>query len=184
MARPKTSGKAAAAAPRPSEAAAELVSLGIEEAMALCERAAQAAGAGEEAARSMARSAVAAEAEGRAPVGLAHFVDYLEALRAGRIDGSAEPVVTRPALCVYLADAGGGAAHTAFDRTIDDLVRSAGLFGMALFAQKNALTCGALSYFTGRLVERGLVAPAPASIAGALAAASATSPRSASLPVK
>ncbi len=37
----------------------------------------------------MARSAVAAEADGQPSVGLAHFIDYLEALEAGRIDGKA-----------------------------------------------------------------------------------------------
>jgi (2R)-3-sulfolactate dehydrogenase (NADP+) len=145
--------------------------LSIEQLSGLCRMAALGAGAGEEMARSLAAATVAAEAEGNAAVGLSHLVDYLEALEAGRIDGRAEPAVTRPALAVYLSDARRGIAHTGFDRTLDDLARAAKLFGVALFAQKNSYTCGALGWFTGRLAERGLVALAatngPALMAGA-----------------
>lgn len=116
------------------------------------------AGAGDETARSLAEAAVAAEAEGNEATGLSHFIDYLESLEAGRIDGKAEPVVTRPALAVYLSDARGGVAHTGFDRTLDDIAKAARLFGVAVFSQKNAYPCGALGYFTGRLAARGLVA--------------------------
>ena len=69
----------------------DTVTLTLGEATALCERAAIAAGACLDVALSIARSAVAAEADGQPSVGLAHFVDYLEALEAGRIDGKATP---------------------------------------------------------------------------------------------
>ena len=128
------------------------------------------AGANEEAAQSLTASIIAAEAEGLSCVGLSHFIDYLEAIEAGRIDGNADPIITRPALAVYLCDARGGLAHTGFDRTIDDLAKAAKLFGVAIFSQKNAYTCGALGYFTGRLAGQGLVSFAatngPAVLAG------------------
>ena len=64
----------------------------------------------------------------------------------------------------------GGLAHTGFDRTVDDLAKAARLFGIAVFAQKNAYTCGALGWFTGRLAALGLVSIAatngPAMLAG------------------
>ncbi|WP_269933262.1 Ldh family oxidoreductase [Aminobacter sp. HY435] len=148
----------------------QTVTLGIDEARALCIAAAIGAGAGDETARSIALAAVAAESEGQASVGLSHYVDYLEALEAGRIDGKAEPEISRPALAIYLADAKGGAAHTAFDRCFDDIAKAARLFGVTIFSQKNAYTCGSLGYFTGRLAEAGLVALAatngPALVAG------------------
>jgi (2R)-3-sulfolactate dehydrogenase (NADP+) len=148
-----------------------IVTIGIEEALALCEGAAKGAGANAEVANSLARSAIAAEAEGQASVGLAHFVDYLEALEAGRIDGNAVPEITRPAGAIILSDAKGGAAHPGFDRAFDDLVDTARKFGVAIFSQKNAYTCGALGYFARRLAERGLVSIAatngPALVAGA-----------------
>jgi (2R)-3-sulfolactate dehydrogenase (NADP+) len=144
--------------------------LSLEQATGLCRMALLGAGAGDEAARSLAAACVAAQAEGNDGVGLSHLIDYLEALDAGRIDGKAEPVITRPALAVYLSDARAGIAHTGFDRTVDDLAKAARLFGVAIFSQKNAYTCGALGYFTGRLAAKGLVSFAatngPALLAG------------------
>ncbi|WP_206525382.1 Ldh family oxidoreductase, partial [Mesorhizobium sp. M7A.F.Ca.CA.003.01.2.1] len=131
--------------------------LSLDQAKGLCRMAALGAGANEEAAQSLTASIISAEAEGLSSVGLSHFIDYLEALEAGRIDGNADPVITRPALAVYLSDARGGLAHTGFDRNIDDLAKAAKLFGVAIFSQKNAYTCGALGYFTGRLAAQGLV---------------------------
>lgn len=150
---------------------ADTVRLNSAEAIALCERAARAAGASEETASALAQASVAAEAGGLHAVGLSHFIDYLDSLRAGRIDGHAEPVVSRPSLAVYQSDARGGAAHTGFDRVFADLEKAARLFGVAIFAQKNSFTCGELGYFTSRLAEEGLVAFAatngPALLAGA-----------------
>jgi (2R)-3-sulfolactate dehydrogenase (NADP+) len=150
---------------------ADTIHLAMDEATRLCERAALAAGANQEAAASLARSVVAAEARGRTVVGLSHFLDYLEALRAGRIDGKAEPAITRPALTLYQSDARGGLAHTGFDRVCDAVAKTARLFGVAIFVQKNAYTCGELGYFTGRLAGEGLVSFAatngPALVAGA-----------------
>ena len=126
------------------------VKLSLEQATALCEQAARAAGASPETALSLARSVVAAEADGQASVGLSHFIDYLEALEAGRIDGAAVPEITRPAPAIILSDAHGGAAHPGFDAAFDDIVEAAQNFGLALFTQRNAFTCGALGYFVGQ----------------------------------
>lgn len=150
--------------------------LSLDQASGLCRMAALGAGAGEEAARSLAAATIAAEAEGNAAVGLSHFIDYLEALEAGRIDGKADPVVTRPALAIYLSDAQGGIAHTAFDRSFDDFAKAARLFGVAIFSQKNAYTCGALGYFTGRLARKGLVALAATNGPALLAGSGSTKP--------
>ncbi len=155
---------------------ADTVRLTLAEATSLCERAAGVAGANEETAASLARAAVAAEARGLRSVGLSHFLDYLDALEAGRIDGMAEPVITRPALAVYMSDAGGGAAHTGFDRCFDDLAKAARLFGVAIFTQKNAYTCGELGYFTSRLAGEGLVSFAATNGPALLAGAGSTKP--------
>jgi (2R)-3-sulfolactate dehydrogenase (NADP+) len=136
---------------------AETVTLSIAQALSLCESAAVSAGASDFVARSLARSAVDAEADGQPAVGVAHLVDYLEALEAGRIDGLAVPIISRPAAAIILSDAGGGAAHPGFDIAFDDLVSTARTFGVAIFAQRNAFTCGSLGWFCGRLAEAGLV---------------------------
>jgi (2R)-3-sulfolactate dehydrogenase (NADP+) len=144
--------------------------LSMEEAEALCVRAAAARGASRETALALARSTVAAEAEGMPNVGVAHFIDYLEALKAGRIRGDATPDISRPAPAIILSDAKGGAAHTGFDRAFGDIVETARRFGLSLFSQRGAYTCGALGYFAGRLADEGLVAFAatngPALMAG------------------
>lgn len=136
----------------------DTVTLTLQEAEALCDRAARTAGASPFTARSLARSVVAAEADGQASVGLSHFIDYLDALEAGRIDGQAQPAITRPAPALILSDGKGGAAHPGFDLVFDDLVQAAGTFGIALFTQRNAFTCGSLSWFVGRLAAQGLAA--------------------------
>jgi (2R)-3-sulfolactate dehydrogenase (NADP+) len=155
---------------------ADTVRLDLAEAISLCERAAIAAGSGEENATALAQSVVAAEAKGIAAVGLTHFLDYLDALEAGRIDGRAEPVITRPSLAVYVSDARGGLAHTGFDRTFIELAKSARLFGVAIFSQRNAFTCGELGYFTGRLAGEGLVSFAATNGPALLAGAGGTKP--------
>src|SRR4051812_8994682 len=115
----------------------DTLTLTLAEATAVCERAAIAAGALPEVALSIARSAVAAEADGQPSVGLAHFIDYLEALEAARIDGKAVPEITRPAPAIIQSDARGGAAHPGFDAAFDLIVEAANEFGLVLFTQKN-----------------------------------------------
>ena len=105
-----------------------------------------------------------------------HFIDYLEALEAGRIDGKAVPEITRPAPAIILSDAKGGAAHPGFDAAFDLIVEAANEFGLALFSQKNAYTCGALGYFAGRLAEKGLAAIAATNGPALLAGSGSTKP--------
>ena len=145
--------------------------LSIDEATTLCRHAALRNGALPETAQSIAAAVVDAETEGKPSVGLAHFLDYLDGLACGRIEGTAEPVISRPAGALILSDAQGGAAHPGFDRCFDDIVTTASALGIALFSQRNAFTCGALGFFARRLAERRLVALAftngPALMAGA-----------------
>lgn len=137
-----------------------MISLSLAEAIDLCRDAALACGATQATASSLARAMVAAEADGQASVGLAHFLDYLSALEAGRIVGAAVPRIERPVPAIFLSDAGGGAAHPGFDLVFDDLAAAARDIGLAAFSQKNSYTCGALGFFTGRLAEQGLVSVA------------------------
>lgn len=144
--------------------------LSLAEAEELCIEAALAVGASPDAARSIARASVTAEAGGQPAVGLAHFLDYLAGFRDGRIARDARPALSRPLPAIIVSDAGGGVAHLGFDLAFDDLVATTRKLGVAIFCQNNAFTCGALGYFTSRLAEQGLVALAvtngPALLAG------------------
>ena len=152
------------------------LTLSLDDAMTFCEAAAMRLGASPENARSLAASIVAAEADGQPSVGFAHFIDYLDALAASRIAGGAEPILTRPAPAMILSDACGGIAHAGFDRAFADLVATARTYGVALFSQKNAFTCGALGYFAGRLAQEGLVAFAATNGPAIIAPQGATRP--------
>ena len=149
---------------------ARTIAFSLAQALALCEEAAKNAGARAEAAKALALACVAAEAEDQPALGLSHFVDYLDALRAGRIDGQAWPEIARPAGAFFQVDAKGGTAHLGFDLAFGDLVATARDNGIAVFSQRNAFTCGALGYFVRRLADQGLVALAatngPALMAG------------------
>jgi (2R)-3-sulfolactate dehydrogenase (NADP+) len=145
----------------------------LEAATDLAARAVRAAGASDEAALSLARATVSAKAHGKGSSGFSHLMDYLAALRAGRIAGDAQPLITSPAPAAIHCDARGGIAQAGFDRAFDDLRRRAETFGLALFAQNESYTTGELGYYPRRLAERGLVAfaatsgPALMTVAGA-----------------
>jgi (2R)-3-sulfolactate dehydrogenase (NADP+) len=154
----------------------EDITLSLDEALELCTQAAIVHGAAPNVAHSLAVSAVAAEADGQPNVGVSHFLDHLDALDAGRIDGTAVPAISRPAKAIFLSDAGGGAAQPGFDLVFDDFVSTVRDFGVAVFAQNNAFTCGSLGYFAGRLAEQGLVAIAATNGPALVAGSGATKP--------
>jgi (2R)-3-sulfolactate dehydrogenase (NADP+) len=154
----------------------------LESATDLAVRAVRAAGASDEAAQSLARATVSANAHGKGSSGFSHLMDYLAALRAERIVGDAEPLITSPAPAAIHCDARGGIAHAGFDRAFDDLRRRAETFGLALFAQNGSFTTGELGYYPRRLAECGLVAfaatsgPALMTVAGAKTPVYCTNP--------
>jgi (2R)-3-sulfolactate dehydrogenase (NADP+) len=148
----------------------------------LAARAIRAAGASDEAALSLARATVSANAHGKGSSGFSHLMDYLNALRAGRIVGDAEPLITSPAPAAIHCDARGGIAQVGFDRAFDSLSERARTFGLALFAQNGSYTTGELGYYPRRLADVGLVAfaatsgPALMTVAGAKTPVYCTNP--------
>jgi (2R)-3-sulfolactate dehydrogenase (NADP+) len=148
--------------------------LSLDEARALARRALVASGSGDAAAAVLASAMVEAEAQGYSTVGLAHLLDYCDALRRGRIDGRAEPTVSRPRPAVLRVDGHGGIPHLGFERAFEELAQLGTVYGLALFLSHNAFTCGGLGYFTQRLAERGLVALAMTNGGPALMAGSGT----------
>ena len=161
----------------------------LEAAIDLAARAAHAAGASDEAAQSLAQATVSADARGKSAIGFGHLLDYLAAIREGRIDGAAEPLITSPAPAAIHCDARGGIAQLGFDRVFDDLSRRARTFGIALLAQKGSYTTGELGYYPRRLAEGGLVAlaatsgPALMTVAGARRPVYCTNPLAFAAPV-
>ena len=154
----------------------------LEEATDLAARAIRGAGASDEAALSLARATVSANAHGKGSSGFSHLMDYLAALRAGRIVGDAQPIVTSAAPAAIHCDARGGVAQVGFDRAFESLCERGRTFGIALFAQNGSYTTGELGYYPRRLADAGLVAfaatsgPALMTVAGAKAPVYCTNP--------
>lgn len=136
----------------------EAVTLPVADIRRLAMAACAAAGAGAAAAASLVDATLSAARSGCEELGFPHFLQYLHALRDGRIDGNADPSIERPLPAMILSDAKGGIAQLGFDRAYDDLVRQARMLGIAVFTQKNSYTTGELGYYVRRLALDGLVA--------------------------
>ncbi|MCI2398511.1 Ldh family oxidoreductase [Aliiroseovarius subalbicans] len=135
----------------------------------LSQRALEAAGTTPENARALAQATAATEADGVASHGLAYIPIYAEHVQCGKVDGKAQPVLTRPKPGVICVDADSGFAHPAIDMGFDALVPLAREQGVAALSIRNSYNCGVLGYHTHRLAAAGLMGigftNAPASIA-------------------
>lgn len=132
-------------------------------------RALTAAGTTEANARPLAVATAATEADGVASHGLAYIPIYCEHVQCGKVDGSAEPVLSHPRPGVIAVDAAMGFAHTAIDLGFRALIPLAREQGVAALAIHNSYNCGVLGCHTCRLAQAGLMGigftNAPASIA-------------------
>lgn len=135
----------------------------------LAYRALVAAGTSDANARPLARATAATEADGIASHGLAYIPIYCEHVQCGKVDGLAQPTLSRPAPSVIAVDAVTGFAHPAIDFGFKALIPTAREQGVAVLAVRNSYNCGVLGYHTHRLGKEGLLAigftNAPASIA-------------------
>ena len=99
-----------------------------------------------------------AEAQGNIICGLYYLESYCTQLKSGRVDGNAEPVVTRPKPAAIHVDARFGFAQAAFHRGLPDAVTAARENGVATLAISHAHTCTSLGYFTRQIGTQGLIA--------------------------
>ena len=118
----------------------------------------EAGGAAEPSARSVARALVGAEADGLMGHGLSRIPTYLAMLKAGKIDGKATPVATRPRPGVLAIDAADGFAYPAIDLAIAELPAIARAQGIAAAPVTRSNHCGAAGLHVERLAEAGHVA--------------------------
>lgn len=117
-----------------------------------------AGGAAPPVARSVARALVGAEADGLKGHGLSRIPTYLGMLKAGKIDGTATPIATRPRPGVLAIDAADGFAYPAIDLAIAELPAIARAQGIAAAPVTRSNHCGAAGLHVERLAETGLVA--------------------------
>lgn len=139
--------------------------LSFDELEAICGDALRAVGANAGTVASLTRATLDAEARQQSSVGAAHLIDYLESLKAGRINADAQPRLQTQRAGVSTVDADEGVAQLAFDASFDGLVKQAKNAGVAVLSISNSYSGGALSYYVARLAEAGLVAFAAGSSA-------------------
>lgn len=140
----------------------------LNEVEALALRALTAAGASEVQSVPVARSIRAAERDGMRSHGLLYLPVYVKHLTCGKVDGQAEPSLSRPRAGAVLADATHGFAHPAIDMGLGPLVEAAREVGIAALTVRRSYNCGLLGHHAERIAESGLIAlcftHAPASI--------------------
>ena len=133
----------------------EAPTMTLDEIEDLANRALVAAGTSEANAAPLARATAATEADGIASHGLAYIPIYCEHVQCGKVDGQAQPVLSRPAPSVVAVDAATGFAHPAIDLGFETLIPAAREQGVAALAVRNSYNCGVLGYHTGRLAAAG-----------------------------
>ncbi len=126
-------------------------------------------GVGEANARSIATALVMAEADGLKGHGLSRIPSYLAMAKAGKLDGKAVPLATRPRPGVLAIDAKNGFAYPAIDLAIAELPSIARAQGVAICPISNSSHCGAAGHHVEKLAEAGLVALLFANTPGAMA---------------
>ncbi|HYI88957.1 MAG TPA: Ldh family oxidoreductase [Beijerinckiaceae bacterium] len=109
-------------------------------------------------ARTVARALVAAEADGLKGHGLSRVPTYAAQAKAGKVDGFATPVVTRPRPAVLAIDAAHGFAYPALDQAVAGLPEVARDQGVAVAPIRRSHHCGAAGHPVERLAETDLVA--------------------------
>ncbi|MCK0096316.1 Ldh family oxidoreductase [Yoonia sp. F2084L] len=114
-------------------------------------------GAGDLQAAAVAKAVARAEALGNVICGLYYLQSYCTQLASGRVNGTVDPVVTRPRPGAVLADAKFGFAQPAFAAALPQAVAAAQENGVATLAVAHAHTCTSLGFFTEQIAAAGLI---------------------------
>jgi len=109
-------------------------------------------------AAAVARALTQAEVDGQKGHGLSRVASYAAQARAGKVDGFAVPVVTRPKLGALAVDVGHGFAYPALDEVVARLPAMARDNGIAMAGLVRSHHFGVAGRVVERLAEAGLVA--------------------------
>lgn len=115
-------------------------------------------GVNENNARSVARALVMAEAAGQGGHGFRRIPAYIGQLRAGKVDGEAAPLATRPKPGVLCIDAAHGYSYPAIDLAVSLLPDIARQQGIALATIARSHHAGVLGLAVEQFADQGLMA--------------------------
>jgi (2R)-3-sulfolactate dehydrogenase (NADP+) len=128
----------------------------------LCSTAITNAGGDEHTAAALTDAILAAERRGNTAVGVAHLIDYLDALECGRLNGTPRPIVRNDRRSVIAVSADDGIAQLAFLAARPALSNAARECGVAVLSISDTFPVGELGYYTYELATEGFVALAGA----------------------
>ena len=136
----------------------EKITIQLDEIEALTNQALVAHGAVDWVGKSVARAVRTAEAKGNLICGLYYLESYCKQLVTGRVDGTAEPVVSLPKSASVHVDAKFGFAQAAFERALPTALETALSAGTCSLAVAHSHTCTSLGYFTEQISKAGFIA--------------------------
>ena len=154
----------------------DTITMAFDAIVALGTRALVASKVSERNAVAVAHSIAAAERDGQPIVGLSYLPVYCDHAAVGKVDGHAEPKLTRKAPGAIEVDAATGFAHPAIALGLPTLADAARENGIAALGVGNSYACGSLGYFVETLAEQGLVAFMAANDSRTVAAFGGTAP--------
>jgi (2R)-3-sulfolactate dehydrogenase (NADP+) len=143
--------------------------LPVTELQALALRVLVAAGAVEANAVPTADALIAAELDGIASHGLSRLPFYADQIKAGKVDGTAVPTLSRPAAALIRVDAGCGLAFPAIDLGFEAASLAARESGLVAIAIANSHHAGVVGHHVEKLAGEGLVGIAFANTPAAIA---------------
>lgn len=135
-----------------------MANLSLDAALALTTNALVRCGTGPEAAASVARALVGAEADGLKGHGLSRVPAYAAQVRAGKVAGHAEVSLERPRPGLLAIDAAHGFAYPALDAAVEHLPAMVRTQGVAAAGIRRSHHCGAAGLPVEALAGQGLVA--------------------------
>lgn len=109
-------------------------------------------------ANSVARAVRMAEAKGNLICGLYYLESYCKQLLTGRVNGTSEPVVSRPKSASVHVDAQFGFAQAAFERALPMALETVRDTGTCSLAVAHSHTCTSLGYFTEQIAQADYIA--------------------------
>lgn len=115
-------------------------------------------GAADGPASHVARAVARAEQLGNVICGLYYLESYCTQLASGRVNGTVDPVVSRPRPASVIVDAKMGFAQPAFAAALDEAVTAAKECGVATLSVAHSHTCTSLGFFTEQIAAKGMIA--------------------------
>ena len=141
-------------------------------------------------AQSVAAAVRKAESNGNLICGLYYLESYCTQLATGRVNGSVEPIVSKPKSACVSVNAGFGFAQSAFARGLPVALETVAETGTCSLTISHSHTCTSLGYFTEQIAQAGLIgigftnASAVVSPPGGNKAVLGTNPIAMSIPAK